>query len=68
MGATEFLLNDVRESVGDLVQFIHMYRGMNRVAKITMSSLYKRRQEEAEAVINTAITRLQVRQGSKFTA
>ena len=54
------LLEEVRESIEDLVQIMKTYKSKNKVSKVMMSTLFKKRQEEAEAVINMAIGRLQV--------
>lgn len=56
-------MEDVRESIDDLVQLIQTYKSKKMLSKVMVSSLFKRRQEEAEAVINMAITRLQVSEG-----
>lgn len=54
------LLKDVRDAVGDLVEIIQTYKAKNKMSQVLTSTLFKRRQEEAEAVINDAIGRLQV--------
>lgn len=46
--------------MADLVQLMRAYRSRNRVLKVFTSSLFQRRQEEAETAINSAILRLQV--------
>lgn len=58
--AESVLLDDVRESIEDLVQIIQTYKAKNKFSKVMMSTLFRKRQEEAEAVINMAISRLQV--------
>lgn len=58
--AERVLLDDVRESIDDLVQIIQTYKAKNRFSKVMTSSLFRKRQEEAEAVINMAMSRLQV--------
>lgn len=58
--AERVLLDDVREAIEDLVEVIQTYKAKNKFSKVLMSTLFKRRQEEAEAVIAMAISRLQV--------
>lgn len=43
------------------MQIIKSYHTRNKFRKVVLSSLFKKRQEEAEAVINMAMGRLQVR-------
>lgn len=59
--AERVLLEDVQESIADMVQIMQSYKNKNMVSKVFVSTLCKRRQEEAEAAINSAIQRLQVR-------
>lgn len=54
------LVEDVHEAIRDLVQIMQVYNSKNKISKIVVSSLIKRRQEEAEAAVNVAISRLQV--------
>ena len=54
------LIEDVRDAVGDLVDVIKTYRSKGRIARVMVSTLFRRRQEEAEAVIEAAISRLHV--------
>ena len=58
------LVEDVRDSVADLVAIIKTYQSKGRLSQIMMSTLFKRRQEEAEAVIEAAVARLQVSEGT----
>lgn len=54
------MISDVHDAVGDLVELIKTYKSKNRLSQMVMSTLFKRRQEEADAVINMAISRLHV--------
>lgn len=54
------MLEDVHDSVNSLVGVMQTYKTKGKMSKLFMSSLFKRRQEEAEAVINNAISSLQV--------
>lgn len=58
---THLLIEDVRDAVGDLVQLIRTYQSKGTIFQVMMSTMVKRRQKEAEAVIQEAIGRLQVR-------
>lgn len=49
----------MRDAVGDLVEVITTYKSKGRIAQIMMSTLFKKRQDDAEAVIDGAIGRLQ---------
>ena len=60
------LIEDVRDAVGDLVEIIKTYQSKGRLSQVLMSTLFKRRQEEMEAVIEAAISRLNVSAKLKF--
>ena len=51
----------MRDAVGDLVEIIQAYQSKGTISQVVMSTFFKRRQEEAEAVIDAAISRLHVR-------
>lgn len=51
----------MRDAVGDLVELIKVYQSKGRISQVMMSTLFKRRQEEAGVVINAAVSRLHVR-------
>lgn len=53
-------IEDVRDAVGDLVEIIQTYQSKGRISQVMTSTLFKRRQEEAEAIIDAAVCRLQV--------
>lgn len=61
------MLEDVRDSMEELVGVIKTYN-KSRLSQVIMSSLFKTRQEEAEAVITMTIARLQVSQPRNFEA
>ena len=50
----------MRDAVGYLVEIIRTYKSKGRISQVMMSTLFKRRQEEAEAVIEVALGRLHV--------
>ena len=58
--AEAFLLEEVRISVNDLLQIMQAYRSKNKLSRILVSSLFKRRQEEAETAIDKALSRLEL--------
>lgn len=64
--ADRMLLEDVHEAVRDLVQIMRTYHSKNKMSQVIVSSLFKRRLEEAEAVVDVAISRLQVRFSSSL--
>ena len=58
--AEQYLLEDVYDSVSGLVGVMQTYNAKGKISRLLVSTLFKRRQEEAEAVLNRAISRLQV--------
>ncbi|CBN73941.1 Putative Leucine Rich Repeat Protein Kinase (Partial), partial [Ectocarpus siliculosus] len=58
--AVRVLLDDVQDSIADLLQIIESYKSKNALSKVFVSSLCKKRQEEAEVAINAAVQRLQL--------
>ncbi|CAM9529744.1 unnamed protein product, partial [Ectocarpus fasciculatus] len=52
------LMEDVHDAVCDLVELIKTYQSKNRLSKVLMSTLFKRRQDELDAVVDRAILRL----------
>ena len=57
------MIEDVHGAIFDLVQLIKTYQSKNKLSRLFMSTLFKRRQDELDAVVNQAIMRLQVRLG-----
>lgn len=58
--AERVLIEDVHDAISDLVELIKTYRSKNKLLQVLMSTLFKRRQDELDAVVDRAITRLQV--------
>lgn len=58
------MIQDVHDAVADLVELIKTYKSKNKLSQVLMSTLFKQRQEEANAVIDSAISRLQVNWGA----
>lgn len=54
------LTEDVNDAIYDLVELIKLFQSKNKLSKVLMSTLFKRRQEELDAVVDRAVTRLQV--------
>ena len=50
----------MHEAIFDLVELIKTYGSKNRLSKVLMSTLFKRRQAELEAAIDRAAARMQV--------
>ena len=51
----------MHDAVFDLVELIKTYQSKNKLSKVLMSTLFKQRQMELEAVIDRVVVRLQVR-------
>ncbi|CAM9401021.1 unnamed protein product, partial [Scytosiphon promiscuus] len=58
--AGRVLLEDVQDSIQDMMQIMQSYRSKNMLSRLFVSSLCKKRQEEAELAINAAVQRLQL--------
>eukprot|EP00752_Nemacystus_decipiens_P018469 g16559.t1 len=54
------LIEDVHDAIFDLVELIKTFQSKNKLSKVFLSTLFKRRQEELDAVVDRAITRLQL--------
>ncbi|CAM9774536.1 unnamed protein product, partial [Scytosiphon promiscuus] len=54
------LIEDVHDAIYDLVELIKTFQSKNKLSKVFLSTLFKRRQEELDAVVDRAITRLQL--------
>ena len=54
------LIEDVHDAIYDLVELIKTFQSKNKLSKVFLSTLFKRRQEELDAVVDRAIMRLQV--------
>lgn len=54
------MIEDVHGTIFDLVELIRTYQSKNRLSQLFMSTLFRRRQEELDAVVDRAIMRLQV--------
>lgn len=57
------LIDEVHYAIEDLVELIKTYQSMNRLSKVLMSTSFKRRQNDLEAAIDRALSRLQVSDG-----
>lgn len=54
------LIEEVHDAVFDLVELIKTYHNKNKLAKVLTSTLFKRRQDELDAVVDRAVLRLHV--------
>lgn len=54
------LIEDVQTAVGDMVALIKTYRSKKRLSQVMVSTMFKRRIAETEAVIDQAILDLKV--------
>lgn len=64
--AERVLIEDVHGAIADLVELIKTFRSKNRMAQAMTSTLFKRRQEEAEALIDRAVSHLHVSAASSL--
>lgn len=55
------MIEDVHDAIYDLVELINTFQSKNKLSKLCLSTLFKRRQDELDAVVDRAIMRLQVR-------
>lgn len=55
------LIEDVQTAVADMVELIKTYRSKGRLSQVIVSTMFRRRMEETEAVIDRAISDLKVR-------
>ena len=58
--AARVLIEDVHDAIFDLVELIKTFQSKHKLSKLFLSTLFKRRQDELDAVVDRAITRLQV--------
>ncbi|CAM9206277.1 unnamed protein product [Ectocarpus sp. 12 AP-2014] len=58
--AARVLIEDVHDAIFDLVELIKTFQSKNKLSKLFLSTLFKRRQEELDAVVDRAIMRLQL--------
>lgn len=60
--AARVLIEDVHDAIFDLVELVKTYQSKNKLFKLFLSTLFKRRQDELDAVVDRAIIRFQVLQ------
>ncbi|CAM9606844.1 unnamed protein product, partial [Hapterophycus canaliculatus] len=58
--AERVMIEDVHDAMFDMVELIKAYQSKNKLSKVLMSTLFRRRQEELDAVVDRAIIRLQL--------
>lgn len=54
------LIEDVRDAIGDMVDLIKLYKSRGRISQVVVSTLFRRRMEQAESVINQTFSDLMV--------
>ena len=64
--AARVLIDDVHDAISDLVELIKTFKSKNKLSKLFLSTLFKRRQDELDAVVDRAIIRLQVSVDHRF--
>lgn len=62
------LIEDVHNAIHDLVELLKTFQSKIKLSKMFLSTLFKRRQEELDAVVDRASMRLQVLWSSSVTA
>lgn len=60
------LIDDVQTAVGDMVELIKTYRSKRKLSQVIVSTMFKRRLAETEAVIDRAISDLKVSLFARF--
>ena len=58
--AARVLIDGVHDAISDVLELIKTFQSRNKLSKLFLSTLFKRRHEELNAVVDRAITRLQV--------
>lgn len=58
--ATRVLVEDVHDAIFDMVELIRTFQSKHKLSRLFLSTLFKRRQDELDAVVDRAIMRLQV--------
>lgn len=54
------MIDGVHDAISDVLELIKTFQSRNKLSKLFLSTLFKRRHEELNAVVDRAITRLQV--------
>lgn len=65
--AARVLVEDVHDAIFGLVELIKTFKSKNKLSKLFLSTLFKRRQDELDAVVDRAIMRLQVSVDHRFS-
>lgn len=58
--AERVVIEDVHDAIVDLMELIKTFRSKNKLSRLFLSTIFKRRQAELDAVMNQAVSRLQV--------
>ena len=54
------MIEDVHDAILDLVELIKTYQSKNKLSRVLISTLFRRRQDEMGAAVERAILNLQV--------
>ena len=54
------MIEDVHDAIFDLVELIKTYQSKNKLSKVLISTLFRRRQDEMGEAVERAILNLQV--------
>lgn len=54
------MIENVQGAIGDLVDLIKTFRSKNKITQVVVSTLFKRRMDETQAVINDSCSELMV--------
>lgn len=60
------MIEEVHDAIDDLVELVKTYQSKNKISQLLMSTLFKRRQDEMGAVVDRAISSLQVSRIYKY--
>jgi len=58
--AERVLMEDVHDAIFDIVELVKTYKSKNKLSQLFMSTLFKKRQEEMGAVVDSSILGLQL--------
>ena len=59
-GMKRMLIENVQDAIGDMLGLIRTYNSKKRITQVVVSTLFKRRMEETDAVINQTFADLMV--------
>ena len=54
------MIDGVHDAISDMLELIKTFQSRNKLSKLFLSTLFKRRHDELDAVVDRAMMRLQV--------